>query len=101
MLIRYKIYNTVKTVTVPENNTVADLRNIIIDKNDIEPGYKLRFILNGKKMIKSRKLERYNLTCRAIIIVKTIKKNSLGVKLGRMARGLGPRGNDWAWSRSK
>ena len=109
MLIRYKIYNNVKTVTVLDDKKVEDLRNVIIDKNNIDKRHKLKLFFCGDKMVKSRKLSKYALTCSSIVIVKVFKKKmkdrirsamSPRVNLNRLARGFGPRGHDWVWSRS-
>jgi len=109
MQIQYKLNNTLKSITIPENKTVEDLQNII--KNT---GQTIELFFNETKMDTSQKLEKYNLINTSIIIVKIIKlvkhtpKNFVdniistvlpSVNLSQFACAFGPRGNEWVWSK--
>ena len=112
MIIRYKINNIVKTLEIANNKTVGDLRNIILERNNIDRKHKIRFFLGKNKMIKSRKLNKYQITSRSIILVHVLKKTikdrissamSPRKTVRRVRAGgiFGPRGNDWSWSESR
>tara|TARA_Y100000310_G_C20570750_1_gene757882 strand:+ start:645 stop:941 length:297 start_codon:yes stop_codon:yes gene_type:complete len=93
------------------NKRVEDLRDEIIEKNNIEKGNKLRLFFNGQKMVKRNKISKYSITNRTIILVKvirrTIKDNirsamSPRANARRIRGGIfGPRIRDWSWSRNR
>ena len=112
MIIRYKINNIVKTLEIANNKTVGDLRDIILERNNIDRKHKIRFFLGKKKMIKSRKLNKYQITSRSIILVHVLKKTikyhissamspRKNVRRVRAGGIFGPRGRDWSWSKSR